>query len=70
MWGLIAMLWRPEDTPQDRIDYCLQKAEEASALASTADAEFQATYFALMRSWVALASDIELANLGHHKKSS
>ena len=70
MWGLIAMLWRPEDTPQDRIDYCLQKAEEASALASTADAECQATYFALMRSWVALASDIELANLGHHKKSS
>jgi hypothetical protein len=70
MSGLISMLWRPEDTPQNRIDYCLLKAEEARALASAAGADFQTAYFALMRSWVALAADIETAGREHHEKAA
>ena len=63
------MIWHPDDTPKKRLAYCLHKAEEANALASTANTEFQASYFALMRSWVALAAEIESTDRGDREMS-
>jgi hypothetical protein len=65
-----AMIWISGDSRQTRVDYCLHKAEEANALASTANTKFQAAYFALMRSWLVLAEDIEWADRGCREKGN